>query len=130
MPPVNLLPEAPARRGNRFDALDGLRNHSGRPGGSLPRVGPYMAAGFLGVDMFFVLSGFLITSGLAAQVERAGRISLGDFWGWRIKRLMPAALLVVCVVLVWAGNFALVHRRDTLSLDAWYTFSTWRTGAS
>ena len=129
MPPVNSLPEAPARHGNRFDALDGLRTIAVGLVVLFHVSAPYMAAGFLGVDMFFVLSGFLITSGLIAQVERRGRIRLGDFWGRRIKRLMPAALLVVCVVLVWAGNFALVHRRDNLSLDAWYTIfylANWR----
>ena len=129
IPPVNSLPEAPARHGNRFDALDGLRTIAVGLVVLFHVSAPYMAAGFLGVDMFFVLSGFLITSGLIAQVERSGRISLGDFWSRRIKRLMPAALLVVCVVLVWAGNFALVHRRDNLSLDAWYTIfylANWR----
>lgn len=129
MPPVNSLPEAPARHGNRFDALDGLRTIAVGLVVLFHVSAPRMAAGFLGVDMFFVLSGFLITSGLIAQVERTGRISLGDFWSRRIKRLMPAALLVVCVVLVWAGNFALVHRRDNLSLDAWYTIfylANWR----
>lgn len=122
-------PKAPSQHGNRFDALDGIRTIA---------VGlviffhvsmPPFAAGYLGVDMFFVLSGFLITSGLISQLRRNGRIALVDFWGRRMKRLMPAALLVVCVVLIWAGNFAMVHRRDGVALDAWYTvfyLANWR----
>ena len=129
MPPVNSPPEAPAHHGNRFDALDGLRTIAVGLVVLFHVSAPYMAAGFLGVDMFFVLSGFLITSGLIGQFQRTGRISLGDFWGRRIKRLMPAALLVVCVVLIWAANFTLLHRRNNIAVDAWYTIfylANWR----
>jgi len=60
----------------------------------LPSVLP---GGFLGVDLFFVLSGFLITSLLLAEVEAAGRADLGAFWLRRARRLLPALVLVVAV---------------------------------
>jgi hypothetical protein len=129
MPPANSPPGTPAHHSNRFDALDGLRTVAVGLVVLFHVSVPHMAAGFLGVDMFFVLSGFLITSGLVGQFQRTGRISLGDFWGRRIKRLMPAALLVVCVVLIWAANFTLLHRRNNIAVDAWYTIfylANWR----
>jgi peptidoglycan/LPS O-acetylase OafA/YrhL len=66
----------------------------------------FLPGGFLGVDAFFVLSGFLITSLLLAEHRRYGRIRLAAFWGRRARRLLPALLLVlVCVVS--AGRFLL-----------------------
>ncbi|WP_181408238.1 acyltransferase family protein [Pararhizobium mangrovi] len=58
--------------------------------------------GFIGVDVFFVLSGFLITSLLRMETERTGTLSLGVFWFRRLARLWPA-LLVVCVAVVLAA---------------------------
>lgn len=53
------------------------------------------AGGFVGVDMFFVISGFLITGLLVAESESTGRISLKRFYAHRLKRLMPLATLVL-----------------------------------
>lgn len=65
----------------------------------------YLSGGFFGVDLFFSLSGFLITSVLlrAGQQPRA-RVS-GDFWRARTKRLEPALLVVIAVVLLAAVSF-------------------------
>jgi len=60
-----------------------------------PSVAP---GGFLGVDLFFVLSGFLITSLLVNEWEGTSRISLPAFWGRRARRLLPALLLVLAAV--------------------------------
>ncbi len=57
-------------------------------------------AGFLGVDVFFVLSGFLITGLLLDELAATGRVSLTRFWARRARRLLPAAALVTLVVLV------------------------------
>ncbi len=62
----------------------------------------YLAGGFLGVDAFFVLSGYLITSLLLAEHHRNGRIALGEFWSRRARRLLPAAAVMVVVVVVAA----------------------------
>ncbi len=55
----------------------------------------WASGGYLGVDLFFVLSGFLITSLLLEEWAGSGRISPVSFWGRRAKRLLPALLLVV-----------------------------------
>lgn len=55
-------------------------------------------AGYIGVDMFFALSGFLITSMLLEEHERTGRVNLPDFWHRRARRLLPALLLIVAAV--------------------------------
>ena len=64
----------------------------------------WLRGGFLGVDAFFVLSGFLITSLLLAEYGRTGRIRLGHFWLRRARRLLPALLLLLLfVVAVFPG---------------------------
>jgi peptidoglycan/LPS O-acetylase OafA/YrhL len=64
-----------------------------------PRAVP---GGFAGVDVFFVISGFLITQQLAAEAATTGRVSLTRFWARRVRRILPAAFLVLlaCVALV------------------------------
>lgn len=82
----------------RWPALDGLRAVA-----VLLVVGYHASGvighGALGVDVFFVLSGFLITNILAAEVQRTGRPNLGRFYRKRVLRLAPA-LIVMCGVLV------------------------------
>jgi peptidoglycan/LPS O-acetylase OafA/YrhL len=56
--------------------------------------------GFVGVDVFFVLSGYLITSLLVGELARSGRVDLARFYARRVRRLLPAAALVVGVVIV------------------------------
>src|SRR6476646_8755882 len=67
-----------------------------------PDVAP---GGFLGVDLFFVLSGFLITSLLVSELHASRRISLGAFWARRARRLLPALFLVLGAVAVSALLF-------------------------
>ena len=62
----------------------------------------WMAGGFLGVDVFFVLSGFLITSLLVQEWTRTGRIALVAFWLRRARRLLPAMFIVLLAVSVYA----------------------------
>lgn len=54
-----------------------------------------LSGGFIGVDIFFVISGFLITGQLARELERTGRIALPAFWAKRIRRLLPASITVL-----------------------------------
>ena len=81
-------------------ALDGIRaiavalvlaGHGGVPG---------VAGGFIGVDVFFVLSGFLITSLLLDEFRRTERIDLKGFWIRRAKRLLPAMVLMTLAVVI------------------------------
>lgn len=64
-----------------------------------------LTGGYVGVDVFFVISGYLITSHLMAEITRTGTVSVLSFWARRIRRLLPAALLVIAVTglatLVW-----------------------------
>ncbi|WP_144126785.1 acyltransferase family protein [Catellatospora sichuanensis] len=64
---------------------------------------PFLPGGFVGVDVFFVISGFLITGQLLKEVERTGRVSLAGFYARRAKRILPAAAIVLVATagLVW-----------------------------
>src|SRR4051794_13274601 len=55
----------------------------------------WMQGGFMGVDAFFVLSGFLITSLLLTETAATGRVRLAAFWSRRVRRLLPALLVMV-----------------------------------
>ena len=68
-----------------------------------PRALP---GGYVGVDVFFAISGFLITAHLLREIERHGRVRLGAFWVRRARRILPAALLVLACSL--AATLALV----------------------
>ncbi|AEI11627.1 acyltransferase family protein [Cellulomonas gilvus] len=63
-----------------------------------------LSGGFVGVDIFFVLSGFLITGLLVRELERSGRVSLSRFYARRAKRLLPATALtlIASALLTWA----------------------------
>jgi peptidoglycan/LPS O-acetylase OafA/YrhL len=56
-----------------------------------------LPGGFAGVDVFFVISGYLITGHLWRGYARTGKVGLADFWGRRARRLVPAAVLVLTV---------------------------------
>lgn len=74
--------------------------------------------GFLGVDVFFVLSGFLITTILLEEADDRGGVSLGAFWARRARRLIPA-LVVVCIVAVVAAPWISEARSaSSVRLDA------------
>ncbi|WP_411703082.1 acyltransferase family protein [Corynebacterium sp. LaCa142] len=77
--------------------------------------GDALPGGYLGVDMFFVLSGFLITSLLVREYRTSGTISLKDFWVRRFRRILPAAVavLVFCTAIVaWIGGDLAVGLRQ------------------
>lgn len=61
--------------------------------------------GFLGVDIFFVISGYLITSNILALQESEFNFSFREFWIRRIRRLLPAAYIMIIAVFVWTMIF-------------------------
>ncbi|MFJ8080771.1 acyltransferase family protein [Streptomyces sp. NPDC096205] len=83
-----------------------------------------VAGGYVGVDVFFVISGFLITSLMLREHSRQGRISLGRFYARRALRLLPASTLVVVATL--AGSWLFLgplrfadYAKDAIA-SAWY----------
>src|SRR5215475_446463 len=93
------MPTKPTRRGFRAD-LEGLRAiavalvviyHARRS---------ILPGGYIGVDVFYVLSGFFITRLLLSEFEARGRISFANFYARRMRRLLPAAATVVTVTVV------------------------------
>jgi peptidoglycan/LPS O-acetylase OafA/YrhL len=109
---IDAAGSGPAR--GHVPALDGLR------GAAVAAVllfhGGHLTGGWLGVDLFFVLSGFLITSLLLAERARRDRISLSAFWARRGRRLLPALFLVLIGVgayaVVWAAPRELAQIRS------------------
>lgn len=89
-------------RGQHVPALDGVRALA-VAGVVTYHVGAdWLPGGFLGVDLFFVLSGFLITGILLEQVSATGRIAFADFFTRRARRLLPALYLMLIAVCGWA----------------------------
>jgi peptidoglycan/LPS O-acetylase OafA/YrhL len=73
--------------------------------------------GFLGLSLFFTLSGFLITSLLLAEYREYQRISLKAFWWRRFRRLAPAALLALAFVVLYGAFAATAAQREGLAGD-------------
>jgi peptidoglycan/LPS O-acetylase OafA/YrhL len=88
----------------------------------------WIPGGFLGVDVFFVLSGFLITSLILEEFDRSGRIDFGRFYLGRARRLLPPLVLVLAAVAVAAAFFfrdaAAQVRADTIA-SIFYVNNWW-----
>jgi peptidoglycan/LPS O-acetylase OafA/YrhL/lysophospholipase L1-like esterase len=94
-------------------ALDGLRGVAVAAVVGYHLRPEWVPGGFLGVDLFFVLSGYLITSLLLEEHTRTGRVDLLAFAGRRVRRLLPAVLAVVIAVTVYIsqrGDLAEIER--------------------
>jgi len=116
-PPTLLAPSAAAAAAaERVDGLDGLRGLAVAAVLVFHLWPTLLPGGFIGVSLFFALSGFLITSILLRELEGTGTISLPRFYRRRVRRLVPPALLTITVVAVgWslAGWFTPDLRRGT-----------------
>jgi len=107
----------PARGGFRPD-IEGLRAvavlavvlfHAGIPG---------VKGGFVGVDVFFVISGFLITGVLWRDASGSGTVSLRRFWGARMRRLLPASATVGVVTMAASAFILSPLQVKTVAMDA------------
>jgi peptidoglycan/LPS O-acetylase OafA/YrhL len=82
----------------RRPALDGLRGLAVLAVMFYHYNGHWLQGGFLGVDVFFVLSGYLITSLLLVDYERTGSVVSARFWIRRVRRLLPALLIMLLLL--------------------------------
>ena len=90
---------------------------------------PQLPGGYLGVDVFFVVSGFLITALLLAELDRWGSVDLAAFWIRRARRLLPALFVVMGAVVAYAQFLAQPAQRAQLRGDGLATllyYSNWR----
>jgi peptidoglycan/LPS O-acetylase OafA/YrhL len=105
-------------------ALDGLRGLAVMAVILYHFVPWLMPGGFLGVDAFFVVSGFLIARLLVRDLGVHGNVRLGRFWGRRVRRLLPAALttifIVMCAALLLSSAVQLHDLRDQLIASVLY----------
>jgi peptidoglycan/LPS O-acetylase OafA/YrhL len=84
---------------------------------------PFLRGGFIGVDVFFVLSGFLITGLLLAGAGKRGYVSFKEFYARRAKRILPAAALTLIVIDIAADRLLNVVRAKQAVLDSiWAAF--------
>ncbi|WP_019120411.1 acyltransferase family protein [Brevibacillus massiliensis] len=125
------MPEPIKGRGRYMAGLDGLRALA-----VLAVIAYHLhldlaPGGLLGVGVFFVLSGYLITDLLVAEWAKNRRLDLKDFWLRRFRRLLPALLVMLIAVVLWLALFNLPQlialRRDILSgvlyvSNWWYIF--------
>lgn len=95
-------------------ALDGLRGLAVAAVVTYHFRSDLLPGGFIGVDVFFVLSGFLLSALLVREVEATGRLALGRFFVRRLRRLLPATLLVLLAVAVYALTWASDSELDRL----------------
>lgn len=88
----------------------------------------WMPGGFFGVDVFFAISGYLITSLLLREFRAGGHVKLGRFWLRRARRLLPAVGVLIAVTMV-LGAFFRSSQLDQLRGDAVASllyFANWR----
>ncbi|CAN0502160.1 unnamed protein product, partial [Phaeothamnion confervicola] len=76
-----------------------------------------MSGGFLGVEVFFVVSGFLITTLLIEEQAKTGRVSLRQFWQRRARRLLPALGVLLVAVALWTWIAGTAEQADQLRGD-------------
>ena len=116
--PVSGWAGTPSERGHFRPDIEGLRAlavlavllyHVGVPG---------FGAGFIGVDVFYVISGFLITGLLRREITRTGGVDLVSFYARRARRLLPAALVVIVVTLALTVVILPRLRWNEISVDA------------
>ncbi|MEI8002044.1 MAG: acyltransferase family protein [Actinomycetes bacterium] len=102
-------------------ALDGLRAVAVMSVVAYHFGAGWLTGGFLGVDTFFVLSGYLITSLLLLEWRRSDTINFGGFWARRARRLLPALFLVLLVIALWGRIVLHPDQWGALRADSLWT---------
>ena len=82
---------------------------------------PGVTGGYVGVDVFFVISGFLITGNLLRDAQRAGRVHFLSFYAARARRLVPLSVLVVTLTVVLGRLWTSIFEIKALAGDALFT---------
>ncbi|MGI9052955.1 MAG: acyltransferase family protein [Ilumatobacteraceae bacterium] len=103
-------PKAPISSIPYLPGLDGMRGLAVAAVMVYHANNAWLPGGFLGVEVFFVISGYLITLLLIGEHERSGSVNLGQFWLRRARRLLPALFVLLIGVTVYTALF----RRDAL----------------
>lgn len=90
---------------------------------------PWLAGGYVGVDVFFVLSGYLITGLLVQEVQRRGQVRLAEFYARRLRRLLPALLTMIigvgCAAAVLIAPFEQIQQAESAKLAALWLSNMW-----
>ncbi|MFF2370074.1 acyltransferase family protein [Agromyces sp. NPDC058110] len=95
----------------------------------LDHLSGWPRGGFVGVDVFFVISGFLITSHILRELDRSGRLSLSGFYRRRIRRIAPAATVTIAVTVAVALLVLPRSRAISTAVDGLWAFlfgANWR----
>jgi peptidoglycan/LPS O-acetylase OafA/YrhL len=124
-------PEPPGKSGHAgyVPALDGVRALAVLAVLGFHAEVPHLGGGFLGVEVFFVLSGYLITSLLLLELARVRRISLAPFWLRRARRLLPALFTLLSASLVLSLTLArdsLAETRTDAAAALFYVSNWWQ----
>ena len=106
--------EAPEQGRGWRPGLDGLRAIAVLGVMAYHEPNVELAGGFLGVDLFFVLSGFLITGLLLDERHRTGTVSLRSFWNRRARRLLPALAALLFLVVIATAILGTIDQRHDL----------------
>ena len=85
--------------------------------GLLSQASNQLTGGFIGVDLFFVVSGFLITGLLVRERERTGKISFSRFYARRVRRILPAAVVVLLITIPLANVLVTLVDRSAVMED-------------
>jgi len=86
--------------------------------GLLSGASTQLTGGFIGVDLFFVVSGYLITGLLMRERERSGRISFSRFYARRVRRILPAAVVTLLITIPLANALVTLVNRPSVMEDA------------
>jgi peptidoglycan/LPS O-acetylase OafA/YrhL len=92
-----------------------------------------LSGGFAGVDVFFVISGFLISGSLFEELANNGKVQLARFWARRIRRLLPAALLVITLTALISLAVVPAFTRQTFFTEAiasTFYYENWQLAAT